>query len=128
MTLGPSCEELSLGEPYGIHGGQLYFLKKPGELLVLVLPEESLHIERISTDLESAAVSGTGKLINLVTGQIMPFDWHQSNFKSRICFKLDSALTCSVPMLLIFYEETEDLYHSFYLTIVDDAENPVAEI
>ncbi len=101
-AIGPSRKELSLEEIIQIPGGQLCYLKRLNEFLVIVLPEKNLRIKRISTKSEICVASGAGKIIDLVNGSIMPLEWQLRRDKSHAQIELIPTLYCSDPMMLVF--------------------------
>ncbi len=103
-ALEPSCHEISLGQSYKIPGGRLISLTRSGEPLVLILPRKSLMVREIPVDWDLTSEAGTGRLIDLVSGLIMQFNWRLSKSKNSVKVKLSEAMKCYTPTVLDFGE------------------------
>jgi hypothetical protein len=61
-------------------------------------------VREISVDWDLTSEAGTGRLIDLVSGLIMQFNWRLSKSKNSVKVKLSEAMKCYTPTVLDFGE------------------------
>ena len=97
-ALNASEEPLQAGVYHEIPGGRLCTLDRPGTHLVLVLPEETLRLDRVVMGERRCGDSGTATCIDLATGISSRVPWHEE----KGALALPGGIACAVPTLISF--------------------------
>lgn len=101
-ALNETPAPLAPGGDHDLPGGRIFALRRPTELLAVVVAERPLRVDRVPAAPPPAGPAGPASVVNLETGLVERRRWERRGPTLAI----EGGIACSVPTLIRFAPET----------------------